>query len=181
MSGAAGQDEVIDDPPPVPARRRAGRYRPQLAATPSPAPPRHVRWAGLALWIVAALYAATGLLSLFTRATRADALRRTGTTLTEAEIDSSVTLRIVVTCAFALALAGLAAFSALNVPRGRRWARTSGTVVVSVAAATALVRSFAGEAPDLVGAAVLVASFATVVLLYRRQANTFFAAGGRGN
>jgi len=143
-------------------------------------PPREVRWAGLALWIVAGLYATSGLLGLFSRDARAAELRRAGTTLTDAQIDRSVTLRIAVTSLFALALVGLAVLSALRVPRGRRWARITGTVVAGLGAATATVRAFGGGAAAVLAVAVVAASLAAVVLLYRRPANTFFAAHRSG-
>lgn len=145
------------------------------AAAASPAVPREVRWAGLALWVVATLYAISALLAVLTASARADDLREIETTLTDAEIDRAVTLGIAISVVFSLAIAGVAVLSAVNATRGRRWARVTATVAAGIAGAFSLLRIVGGGPTAVIGLVVLLAAAAAIVLLYRPPAARFFA------
>jgi len=121
------------------------------------------------------MHAMSAFVALLTREARAAAVRRT-TTLTAAEIDESVTLGIAISIVFAVAIAAVAALSAVSLVNGRRWARVTGTVVAAITAAFALLRIFAGGPAAVLSSIVLVTALVAITLLHRRPVSEFLTS-----
>jgi hypothetical protein len=114
--------------------------------------------------------ATTGVL-LGTRQEIADALRASGTALTDEQLQTAATTTQVVVAGFALLIALVELWLAFKLRAGRNWARIALTVltllqVVSLASGHANFAAYAG-------AAVAVAA---VVLSYLPASNAYFAA-----
>ncbi|RAS67305.1 hypothetical protein C8D87_103644 [Lentzea atacamensis] len=166
--GPGDQESQIPAPPPLSESELRG------GAEPSGTAPREVQlsfW----LWIVGAALSVIGALFAFTQRDRLleEARNRPDAGgLSEAELDTLVTIGLVVGVVIALLFAGLYVLFAFKARAGRNWAR----IVLAVLTALGVLALVIG---GISIAAVLstVVAIVAVVLLFLPASNQYFAAG----
>lgn len=128
------------------------------------------------MYVVSVCYLLLAVLAIVTRDAAIAANRESDTNLTDAEVVAAVSGLVLIAVVIGLVVAAAGIVAAINLTRGRGWARVMATVVVGTALLFSLLgaRGSGGLAIAL-HALVIISGVAALVLLYRRASNAFFA------
>ena len=139
--------------------------------------PIEVRRAALGVYIVSVCYLLLGMIAILTRDAALTIARETETNLTDTQIVAAVNgvVLIEVVLGFGVAAGGIV--SAIHLIRGRRWARVSATIAVSIALLFSVVLGMLGSGAVAVAmhALVIISGAAALYFLFRRSSSAFFA------
>jgi hypothetical protein len=144
---------------------------------PSMAPPREVVWATYAMYASIALSLINLIVTLADSSGYKDAIRDADPNRT-VDVDAVYTAAVVFAVIVTLLIAALYVFLAINLRKGKNWARIVTWVVVGIFTLLGLI-GLGSDAPGiarLLGILVLLTNAATLVLLAMRPSNQFFAA-----
>lgn len=144
-------------------------------AQPAPQPPREIVFAFWGFLVAAVIGLVGGLLVIGNRQEIVDELRaaeKPGGTLTDAQINTSATVGIVIAIIIAAVIAGLYVFFSFKLRAGRNWARILLTIV-ALLALISLVQDRGGSWLSYVGE---VAAVVAAVLSYLPNSNEYIAA-----
>jgi hypothetical protein len=144
---------------------------------PNLAPPREVVWATYAMYAAIALSLINLIVTLADSTGYKDAIRDADPNRT-VDVDAVYTAAVVFAVVVTLLVAALYVFLAINLRKGKNWARITTWIVVGIFTLLGLI-GLGGDAPGiarLLGILVLLANAATLVLLAMRPSNRFFAA-----
>ncbi|SFW85318.1 hypothetical protein [Amycolatopsis australiensis] len=103
-----------------------------------------------------------------------DSTRRSGGTLTDAQIDQAVNITMIVALVIAVIIAALYLLFAFKLRAGRNWAR----IVLTVITALQLISLLAGQSTVL-GYVSVAAAVVGVILSFLTPSNAYFAAAAR--
>lgn len=140
-------------------------------------PPVDVRRAALGVYIVSVCYLLLAVFAILTRDAAIVLAQEGETNLTDAEIVAAVNGIVVIEVVLGVGVAAVGIVSAINLARGRRWARLSATLAVSIALLVSLVLGVLGSGAVALAVHLLVilSGGAAVYFLYRRPSSAFFA------
>jgi len=135
-----------------------------------------VRRAALGVYVISLCYPLLATSAILTREAAIVASQESDTNLSDAEIVAAVNGLVVIAVVVGGVVGVAGIFAAINLTRGRRWARVMATVVVGVALLFSVVGLLgSGGVAIAVHALVIVSGAAALVLLYRGPSNAFFA------
>jgi len=138
--------------------------------------PVEVRRAALGVYVVSLCYPLLATFAILTHDAAIVASQESDTNLTDAEIVAAVNGLVVIAVVVGGVVGVAGIIAAINLTRGRRWARLMATVVVGVALLFSVLGLLgSGGVAIAVHALVIVSGAAALVLLYRRASNAFFA------
>jgi len=138
--------------------------------------PVEVRRAALGVYVVSVCYPLLAAMAIVTRDAAIVASQASDTNLSDAEIVAAVNGLVVIAVVVGGVVGVAGIIAAINLTRGRRWARVMATVVVGVAMLFSVLGLLgSGGVAIAVHALVIVSGAAALVLLYRRGSNAFFA------
>ncbi len=170
--------------PPGPTYGNAPAYDPYASpgfgtppARPSMPPPREVVWATYAMYASIALSLINLIVTLADSTGYKDAIRNADPNRT-VDVDAVYTAAVVFAVVVTLLIAALYVFLAINLRKGKNWARITTWIIVGIFTLLGLL-GLANDVPAiarLLGILVLLANAATLVLLAMRPSNQFFAA-----
>lgn len=154
-----------------PTRRPGGP-----APDPVP-PPIEVRRAALGVYVVSVCYLLLAVFAILTRDAAITIAQESETTnLTDAEVVAAVNAVVLIQVVVGVGVAAAGAVSAINLVRGRRWARLTATIAVSIALLFSLLGALgSGAVAVAVHLLVIISGAAALFFLYRRSASAFFA------
>jgi hypothetical protein len=141
------------------------------------APPREVIWATYAMYAAIALSLINLIVTLADSTGYKDAIRDADPNRT-VDVDAVYTAAVVFAVVVTLLIAALYVFLAINLRKGKNWARIVTWIVVGIFTLLGLI-GLGGDVPGiarLLGILVLLANASTLVLLALRPSNQFFAA-----
>jgi hypothetical protein len=145
------------------------------------APPREVMWASYLMFAQVALAVINAILNLADSEGFKDAIREAQPNLTPDEVDSAYTVGVVFTVVIGIIFAVLYLLLALQVRKGKNWARIVTFVLASLGLVFGLL-GLAADAPALsrfFGVIGLLLDAAIIVLLLMKPSNDYFAAQRR--
>ena len=135
-----------------------------------------MRRAALGVYVISLCYPLLATSAILTREAAIVASQESDTNLSDAEIVAAVNGLVVIAVVVGGVVGVAGIFAAINLTRGRRWARVMATVVVGVALLFSVVGLLgSGGVAIAVHALVIVSGAAALVLLYRGPSNAFFA------
>lgn len=138
--------------------------------------PVEVRRAALGLYVVSVCYLILAAFAILSRDAAVASSQESDTNLTDAEIVSAVNALVLIAVIVGVGVAALGVVSAINLARGRRWARVTATTAVAIALMFSLLGLLgSGALAVAVHFIVIVSGAAAMFFLYRRSASAFFA------
>lgn len=138
--------------------------------------PVEVRRAALGVYIVSVCYPLLAVLAIVTRDAAITASQDGDTNLTDEEIVAAVNGLVLIAIVLGVVVSAGGIVAAINLSRGRRWARVMATVVVGAALVFSLLGLLgSGGLTIAVHLVVILSGAAALLLIYRRPANAFFA------
>lgn len=166
--------------PPAPQYGGAPQYgEPYGGAPRAPlAPPREVIWATYLMFAQVALAVISAILNLADSEGFKDAIREAQPNLTPDEVDSAYNVGVVFTVVIGIVFAALYLLLALQVRKGKNWARIVTFVIAGLGLLFGLL-GLAADAPALsrfLGLIGLLLDAAIIVLLLLKPSNDYFAA-----
>jgi hypothetical protein len=140
-------------------------------------PPVEVRRAALGVYVVSVCYLLLALFAILTRDAAITFAQEGESNLTDAEIVAAVNGIVLIEVVLGVGVAAVGIGSAINLARGRRWARVSATIAVSIALLVSLVLGVLGSGAVALGVhfLVILSGGAAVYYLYTRSSSAFFA------
>jgi len=144
----------------------------------SPVPqPVEVRRAVLGVYVVSVCYLLLAVFAILTRDAAITLAQEGETNLTDAEIVAAVNGIVLIEVVLGVGVGVVGIVSAINLARGRRWARVAATLAVSIALLVSLVLGVLGSGAVALGVHLLVilSGGAAVYFLHHRTSNAFFA------
>jgi hypothetical protein len=145
---------------------------------PAPTPPKTVVQATRAMYAAIVISLLSLVFTLSDSEGYKDVLRDANTEGTDIDVDALYTGVVIFAVVLTLLIAALYVFLAINILKGRNWARITAWVVIGLFALIGLL-GLTGDAPAaarILGVLLLLANIATIVLLALRPSNEFFAA-----
>jgi hypothetical protein len=152
------------------------------AGTPAPAVPQplEIRRAMLGIYVVSVCYALLAVFAILTRDAAEVAARDSDTNLTDAEITSAVNALVLIAVVVGIGVAVVGIIAAINLARGRRWARVAATIVIAVALLFSLLGLLgSGAVAVAVHTIVILSGAGALYFLYRRVASEFLGVASR--
>jgi len=147
-------------------------------AAPAGPPPETVKRATWAMYAAVALSLISLVVTLADSAGYKDVLRRANQGRADFNVDDVYTAAVVSSIVLTVLISALYIVLALNLLKGRNWARIATYVVVGIFTLLGLL-GLGADAPairQVLGVLVLLANIATLVLLSLRPSSQFFAS-----
>ena len=151
---------------------------PYGGAAPVRTPPREVIWASLLMFVQVGVAVLNAIIQLADADGFRDSIREASPNLTPDEVDAAYTLGVIFTVVIGLIFAALYLLLAIQVRKGKNWAR----IVTWVLAGLGLLFGLLGLAADapafsrLFGLVGILLDAAIIVLLAMRPSNEYFRA-----
>lgn len=135
-----------------------------------------VRRAALGVYVVSVCYLVLAIFAILSRDAAVVASQESETILTDAEIVSAVDALVLIAVVVGLVVAAGGTVSAINLTRGRRWARVTATISVSIALLFSLLGLLgSGALAVAVHSLVIISGATALYFLYRRPSGEYFA------
>lgn len=164
-------------PPAGPAGPWASDHRPPPEVPPEPDPPPSLMTAVRLMYVGAGLSAVGIVMNLVQRDEIREEIAESDASLTESELDSAVNVAMVASVVVGLVVVGLWIWMARSNQRGRRWARTTATVlgvlsIVSLVSTLGMQQSTAFG--TVLGVVSVVLAAVILYLLYRPDSSRYY-------
>lgn len=155
------------------ARSRPGRARPVVPR------PVEVRRAVLVIYVISLVYPLLAAIAILTREAAIEIAQDQESNLTDAEAAAAANGVVLIAVVVGVGVGVTGVVSAVNIARGRRWARVTATVAVAVAMLFSLLGVFGSGLAAALHTLVIIGAAMALYLLYRPSSAAFFAQSPR--